>query len=107
MIIFAFSFAASRAPEWSSGLSAMARSYAALTLIGISSVLAYSRPLNWIMVLGLALIKRRNQCPNPTVFATTFRLVVPLIQGTHQTVCFRDQLSKEPFFLRSSSSRLF
>src|SRR6266542_5305103 len=57
MMIFAFSFAANRAPEWSSGLSAMARSYAALTRIGMSSVLAYSRPLNWIMVWVSRLLK--------------------------------------------------
>jgi hypothetical protein len=35
-------------------------------LMGMSSVLAYSRPLNWIMV-GLAFTKRRNQCLNPTI----------------------------------------
>src|SRR5438067_8958122 len=39
--------------EMESFVSAMARSYAALTLTDMSSVLAYSRPLNWIMVLSL------------------------------------------------------
>jgi len=57
-MIFAFSFAASRAPEWSGGISSTARSYAALTSTGISSAFAYSRPLNRIFVLGLALTKR-------------------------------------------------
>src|SRR5215475_13191380 len=51
----------------------MARSYAALTPTGISSALAYSRPLNWIMVLDLALAKRWNQCPKFAFLTTIFR----------------------------------
>src|SRR6187402_3675200 len=62
-MIFAFSFAASRAPEWSGGISSTARSYAALTSGGISSAFAYSRPLNWILDLGLALTKRPELSP--------------------------------------------
>src|SRR6476659_10291614 len=57
-MIFAFSFAASRAPEWSGGISSTARSYAALTSDGISSAFAYSRPLNRILVLVLAFTTR-------------------------------------------------
>jgi len=59
-MIFAFSFAASRAPEWSSAVSSTARSYAALTSDGISSAFAYSRPLNRILVLGLALTTKTS-----------------------------------------------
>src|SRR6476469_1135561 len=57
-MIFAFSFAASRAPEWSGGISSTARSYAALTSDGISSAFAYSRPLNRMFVLVLAFTTR-------------------------------------------------
>src|SRR5207248_10479405 len=59
-MIFAFSFAASRAPEWSGGISSTARSYAALTSTGISSAFAYSRPLNRMLVLSFALTTRIN-----------------------------------------------
>jgi len=57
-MIFAFSFAASRAPEWSGGISSTARSYAALTSDGISSAFAYSRPFNRMLVLVLAFTTR-------------------------------------------------
>src|SRR4029077_13047626 len=62
-MIFAFSFAASRAPEWSGGISSTARSYAALTSTGISSAFAYSRPLNRMLVLGLEFTKRPELSP--------------------------------------------
>ena len=35
----------------------------------------YSQPLNSIMVLGLALTKRRNQCSNPALFTTISRKI--------------------------------
>src|SRR5215470_9180833 len=67
-MIFAFSFAASRAPEWSGATSSTTRSYAALTFSGMSSAFAYSRPLNWILVLGFALTKRPELSPIFTKF---------------------------------------
>jgi hypothetical protein len=72
----------------------MARSYTALTLSGISSVLAYSRPSNWILVLDLALtkktrIKLKIGCKSiPSQANLTMievkRPVVPLIQALKQ-----------------------
>jgi len=59
-MIMAFSFAANRAPEWSSAGSSTARSYAALTSDDISSAFAYSRPLNRMLVLVLAFTIRTS-----------------------------------------------
>ena len=41
-------------------MSSTARSYAALTSDGISSAFAYSRPLNRMLLLGLALTEKTN-----------------------------------------------
>ena len=72
----------------------MARSYAALTLSGISSALAYSRPSNWILVLDLALTKKTRiklkigckSIPSQAdlIMIEVKRPVVPLIQALKQ-----------------------
>jgi histidinol-phosphate/aromatic aminotransferase/cobyric acid decarboxylase-like protein len=75
----------------------MARSYAALTLTGISSALAYSRPSNWILVLDLALTKKTRiklkiggkSIPSRAnlIMMEVKRPVVPLIQALKQRTC--------------------
>src|SRR6266705_2685758 len=72
----------------------MARSYAALTLSGISSALAYSRSSNWILVLNLALTKKTRiklkigskSIPSQAnlIMIEVKRPVVPLIQALKQ-----------------------
>src|SRR5206468_5705281 len=57
----------------------MARSYATLTLTGISSALAYSQPLNSILVLNVSLTKEtriKPSCQFSQLFFPKFELAV-------------------------------